>query len=190
METNLLENKERMKQEIKIVLMENEFMKTQERYINHAKLILVSNNNDFIPTLFERIDYPGTIEEKVDYAINKKLEDGYNYILALRNDEVVGFTEFIKGDYVYKGESKRSINVGMSAVHKKVHGQGVAKLLYSLLDSLVETLDVEIITRKTWSTNERQLKLYEKFGYTETERRKNLRGEGIDSITFCKLFKT
>lgn len=188
MKTNvLLENKKN--QELNIVLILNEQMAKEEKYIRTAKEILFSNNLEFTPTLFERIEYPGTLEEKVNYAINKKINDGYNYILAIENNEVVGFTEFVKGEFLYKGKLMDSLNVGMSAVHKKHHGRGIAKLLYTFLDSLVHDFGAEIVVRKTWSTNYKQLRLYEKFGYIEADRVKNLRGEGIDSISFCKIFK-
>lgn len=189
MKTNVV-LKENKSQELKIVLMLNEQMVKEERYIREAKDVLLSNNNDFIPTLFERIEYPGTLEEKINYAINTKLENGYNYILAIEEDKVVGFTEFVEGEFLHEEKVKSSLNVGQSAVHKSAHGKGIGKLLYEVLDNTALYFNAEIVVRKTWSTNLKQLSLYNRFGYAETSRVKNLRGEGVDSITFFKEFKT
>lgn len=179
-----------MKEEIQVIMIDNQKISKNKQYLSHIKNIMISNNENFSPTLFERINHPGSLKEKVEFAIQNKLKDNYHYILAIKKNVVVGFTEFKEDETIHEGNIKKSLNVGMSAVHKDLHGKGVAKLLYTFLDELATVYNVDMISRKTWSTNLRQLMLYEKFGYIETERIKDFRGKGIDSISFCKLFKT
>lgn len=175
---------------IRLKLTSNSEMLDRIGYVSGVEQILVANNNDFIPSLYDRIEYDGTLEEKVSFQMKGKLEEGYHYILALNeSNEIVGFTEVKEGVSLVHNEDLRALNVGTSAIHKDLQGKGVAKMLYSFLDNLAIEFNVDVVVRRTWSTNIRQLKLYDKFGYEEIERIPNLRGEGIDSVRFCKWFK-
>lgn len=156
---------------------------------NEIKRILISNNNEFIPSLYDRIEFQGTLEEKVDFRIKERIQHGYHYILAFLEAKLVGFTEFLPGDVEVQNQNLYAINVGTSAIDKDHHGQGVAKALYAFLDDLAINSNVDAVLRSTWSQNGKQLRLYERFGYKEIERIKNFRGENNDLIKFCKFFK-
>lgn len=180
-----------MVKKVNLRFVENAEIIKRTDYIKGVRNILISNNNDFVPSLHERIEHEGTLEEKIDFRINEKLEQGYHYILAVDEfDEVIGFTE-MKVCNVNQAFNRpvSSINIGTSAIHKELQGSGIAKLLYTFLDDLADDMDVDVVVRNTWSTNARQLKLYCRFGYEEIERIPNFRGEGIDSVKFCKWFK-
>lgn len=176
---------------IELKFVSNLEMLKGEVYLKDIEDILVSTNNDFIPSLYERIEYDGTLREKIRFMINEKLEQGYHYILALDVDgKVIGFTDVKIGEDLVCNQNVYSIGVGTSAVYKEYQGKGIAKMLYEFLDNLAMENNVDVVTRRTWSLNERQLKLYEKFGYKEFERIPNLRGEGIDGVYFCKWFNS
>ncbi len=179
-----------MVKEVKVEFIDNQRMLKNASYLKRMADILISNNNDFVPSLFERIEHGETIEEKVRFRVNEKLRHGYHYIVATDElDEIVGFTEINICETEIFNKVEYSITVGTSAIHKEFHGKGVGKKLYRFLDDLAVKLGVDVIIRRTWSTNARQLKLYGEFGYKEFERYPNLRGEGLDSIAFCKWFK-
>lgn len=176
---------------VDLKLMNNLQMKENRGYIEDIEKILVSANDDFVPNLYDRIEYDGILEEKVSFRISERLKEGYQYILALdKSDKVVGFTEVQEKVDSVNGVNLTSINVGTSAIRKDFQGKGIAKLLYSYLDNLAILLDVDMVVRSTWSSNFRQLALYERFGYVEIARLENSRGEGIHSLKFCKMFKT
>lgn len=162
-------------------------MLKQDKYIDGVNKILASTNEDFIPSLFERLDYGVTLEDKVRFRTEEKLNDGFHYALALNEkDEVIGFTEF---KLKTSEDNMKTLNIGTSAVSKSFHGQGVAKMLYGFIDELAFKLKVGAVYKRTWALNTRQLRLYEKFGYSEVSREINGRGVGNDSITFCKLIE-
>ena len=92
------------------------------------------------------------------------------------------------GDSLVYNEYLFGINVGTTAINKSYQGRGIAKNLYSFLDDLAVESNVDVVLRSTWSLNERQLKLYERFQYIEIERVHNARGEGNDLLKFCKWF--
>lgn len=183
-------NKEKFSMKFTFKFLNNHQIKKESEYIKEIENILISNNEDFMPTLYERINYKGTLSEKVNFQVKEKIKAGYNYILALNeNNEVIGFTEVMIGDTIINNNPIKIINVGTSAISKDLHGNGIAKMLYSFLDELALKMEIDVIFRKTWSLNVKQLKLYEKFGYKEIERQVNARGQNNDLVYFCKWFK-
>lgn len=175
---------------VDLKFIDNMQMKENQCYIEDINEILMSTNNDFIPSLHDRIKHDGTLKEKVLFRTNERLNEGYQYILALdKVNKVVGFTEVQEKFDLVNGASIRYLSIGTSAIHKELQGQGIAKLLYSYLDNLAILKEVDMVVRHTWSSNLRQLTLYKKFGYVEIECLENVRGEGIHSLKFCKWFK-
>lgn len=183
-------NKAKFSMKFTFKFLNNHQIKKESKYIKEIENILISNNEDFMPTLYERIDYKGTLNEKVNFQVKEKIKAGYNYILALNeSNEVIGFTEVMIGDTIINNNPIKFINVGTSAISKDFHGNGIAKMLYSFLDEFALKMKIDVIFRKTWSLNVKQLKLYEKFGYKEIERQVNARGQNNDLVHFCKWLK-
>lgn len=183
-------NKTKFSMKFTFKFLNNHQIKKESKYIKEIENILISNNEDFMPTLYERIDYKGTLSEKVNFQVKEKIKAGYNYILALNeNNEVIGFTEVMIGETIINNNPIKFINVGTSAISKAFHGNGIAKMLYSFLDEFALKMKIDVIFRKTWSLNVKQLKLYEKFGYKEIERQVNARGQDNDLVRFCKWLK-
>lgn len=172
-----------------VVFVSNLEISCNKDYLSNIKEILIDSNNDFIPNLYERIDFEGTLKEKIDFRINERLSQGYHYLLVFYKLEIVGFTEILFGDSLVYNQYLFGINVGTTTIRKSFQSKGIAKLLYSFLDNLAVESKVNVVLRSTWSLNVRQLKLYERFGYTEIERIHNARGEGNDLLKFCKWFK-
>lgn len=179
-----------LREAVNLKLVSNLQMSRQVSYVKDVENILISNNNDFIPSLYERIEYNGTLKDKVSFMVSEKLAEGYHYILALDEaDKVIGFTDIKEESSLVYGELLKTIAIGTSAIQKEFQGKGIAKLLYSFVDELAIQLDVDVVTRRTWSSNIRQLNLYERFGYKQVECVLNFRGEGIHALYFCKWFK-
>lgn len=180
--------KEDIKGKIIIKFLPKHIIAKKLSFLRGIKEILISNNNSFIPTLYERIEFEGTLEEKIDYRIQERLNN-YHYILAIYDGEVVGFTEFRTDDSSIGETYHYCINVGTSAVHLDFQGYGIAKMLYKELDELAIILNVDAVLRSTWTMNAKQIKLYESFGYREIGRLENSRGEGNHLVKYCKWFK-
>lgn len=174
--------------EVEVKFLTNYQVSQHEKYLKEIKEILISNNTSFIPSLFERIELDGTLEEKVNYRVNKRILEEYHYILATYQNRVVGFTEMKLADSLVYNENLYAINVGTSAIALEHQGKGIAKLLYNHLEELAVKFGVDVVVRSTWSLNIKQLKLYERFGYKEIARSHNERGEGNDLVKFCKWF--
>lgn len=172
--------------EIKSLFLNNEEIKNNKLIIENICKILIQNNLNFNPTLFERIKNGETLEEKVYNRTQEKINLSYNYILAYAGDSVVGFSE-IKVDFVgIHSRKTRAAVVGTSAVSPAYHGKGVVHCLYNEIEEFAKENKVESIVRTTWSKNEKQKALYYKYGYKEYKREENARGEGNHLISFKK----
>lgn len=176
-------------EEYKIELILNHEMKVKEDFQIQIKNILIKENNSFIPSLYHRIEYGDTLEEKVEFRLLERLSHGYHYIVIFKEERILGYTEILVGDSIVYGELLYGINVGTSIVDNEFQGKGIGKLLYNRLDELAKEFGVDVVLRSTWSLNSRQLSLYNKYGYSEIERIHNARGEGNDLLKFCKYFK-
>lgn len=175
--------------EMKCLFLTNAEIRDKLSIIKNICDILIDNNLNFYPSLFERIEKGSTLEEKVYNRIYEKIESNYNYIIVYAKDGVVGFSE-IKVDFVDIHSSKvRAAVVGTSAVSPAYHGKGVVKELYDEIEIFAGKNKVESIVRTTWSKNQKQLALYSKYGYEEYQREENARGEGNHLIIFKKDLK-
>ena len=172
--------------EIKCFFFKNEEIRNNQSIIKNICEILIANNLNFHPSLFERIENGDTLEEKINNRVHEKIESNYNYIIAYAGDAVVGFSE-IKVDFVNINSKKtKTSTVGTSAVSPRYHGKGVVRSLYDEIEKFAEENRVKSIVRTTWSKNEKQLALYFKYGYKEYYREENARGEGNHLIRFKK----
>ena len=151
--------------------------------------LLVLTNHEFIPPLSARNDTtqknlaPGSSSADVlvkyfDTIIKQE------FILAVLNEQVIGFMSYIP-DHVVLDDEKPVIAhyVTTVIVHPNFRGQGITKGFYRVLFSRFE--DKSICTR-TWSTNHAHLKILHRLGFTNILTLKNHRGEGIDTVYYCK----
>lgn len=174
--------------EIKVVFMENNIVSEDVNVQSKVMEILELNNNSFLPSLYERIEFVGDLKEKIRFRVQDRLKSEYNYILAYIDEEIVGFTE-VKFEYrEFNGKILYTIAIGTSVVNPHYQNMGVGKALYSKVEELPVLCGAEAVTRSTWSKNLRQLNLYSKFGYIEYERDPNARGIGNDLVKFYKIF--
>lgn len=181
-----MENK--FSENVAIVFVPNDKMREQKETIERLENILALNDTNFVPSLFERIEFEGTLKEKVNFRIKERLDDKYNYLLAFYNGEIVGFTELKFEIREIIDVALYTISIGTSVIDPRFQGKGIAKRLYSTVEEIAVKANAQAVTRATWSLNCTQLNLYNKFGYSEYERIKDGRGPGNDLIKFYKLF--
>ena len=172
--------------EIKCFFFKNEEIRNNQSIIKNICEILIANNLNFYPSLFERIENGDTLEEKVYNRVHEKIQANYHYIVAYAGDSVVGFSEIKVNSVDIDSRKVRAATVGTSAVSPTYHGKGVVRSLYDEIEKFAEENKVESIVRTTWSKNEKQLALYFKYGYKEYYREENARGEGNHLISFKK----
>lgn len=154
--------------------------------------LLKACDKEFVPYLSERT-YE---EEEMVQSVDKK--DGpvnyyrmllSNYIIAAyEEDEIVAILAFSQehkcDSYPVCLNSNYIINI---CVHPKARGQHIAVKLYEFMEkNLPELQRRNLLTIRTWSTNQTQIYLLDKLGYQQGAVIKNDRGNGIDTIYFYK----
>ena len=108
-------------------------------------------------------------------------------ILARLNDKVIGFMSYKTNYDVPEISKKVHAYVSTIIVDPTVRGRKVTTRLYQhLLDILctpVQEAPVLVATR-TWSTNLNHLTILERLGFQCVFRKKDGRGEGIDTVVY------
>lgn len=104
------------------------------------------------------------------------------------SERIIGFLSF---KHFYQSEETSGYNpsnyITTTCVLKEYRNLGVGKKLYDFFESnLDEKFRLRYITRRTWSTNDNQLHLYEKLNYTLICTLENHRGKGIHTVYFGK----
>lgn len=156
-------------------------------------------DNDFVPPLSTRKG----IYRSGDVGISQYLDDlkGQTvHTMANSSGEVIGLTSYrLTGSNpdeiaarIFKpveGELATSAYITTTLVHPEYRGLGVGNSLNEAMANIIPTL-AYCGVRSTWSTNERQLHIYQKYGYREYCRVPNERAEGIDTVYFFNPFAT
>lgn len=155
--------------------------------------IYKANDKAYTPTLKER---HRVISDKELYkALKDKLVErinlGYIFYLVYLDGKLVGFNNHRLRQKYIKGKEYAILEIGTTSIHPKYQNRGIGKALYTRIDEDAENYyKVEAITRVTWSTNERQIYLYEKYNYKPYLIRLDHFGiEGVNSVSFYKILK-
>lgn len=151
--------------------------------------LLVLTDHEFIPPLSARNDTtqknlaPGSPSTEVPIKYYETIIK-QEFILAVSNDHIIGFMSYIPDHVVLDGaQSVIAHYITTVIVHPDFRGQGITEGFYRVLFSRFE--DKSICTR-TWSTNHAHLKILHRLGFTNILTLKNHRGEGIDTVYYCK----
>lgn len=87
-------------------------------------------------------------------------------------------------------ENERRFYVSTLCVKPKFRGRGLLHLLYDRLEQIAVTEAVAVLSTRTWSTNEAQIKTLGKHGYHITKSIENDRPNGVGTIYFEKVVNT
>lgn len=104
-------------------------------------------------------------------------------ILALEDGRVAGFMAF-KFDHICQQiRCLPNLYASTSVVHPDFRGRGLMSGFYE--EMIARFPDRSVCTR-TWSTNSSHLHVLQKLGFSELARLKDHRGEGLDTVYFCR----
>ena len=111
-----------------------------------------------------------------------------SFLLAMEQDEVVGFFSFRQGHLPPPLQQLHSdgilpVYITTIIVDQRMRRRGIARSFYDLLMSLFPEQTMLISTR-TWSTNAAHIRILDKFDFRELCRKENDRGPGLDTVYF------
>ena len=160
----------------------------QKRQYKSALLeILTQNDTAFVPPLSQRT---GTTQTAFCGQANPSgVADYLNQMLTqqilavLMEGKPVGFVSYIENktddDFPLP-----NLYISTLVLQPETRGMGITKKLYHHLFNELYP-DRHIYTR-TWSTNMAHIKILQGFGFEELKRIPNHRGQGIDTVYYCK----
>ena len=147
-------------------------------------------DDEFVPPLSSRT---GTEQRRgLDEQSGDDLSTFYEacldheFLLAEKNEEVVGFLSFHDGYEIEELRGYRPSNyVSTVVVHPEHRRNGYARRLYEhLFEALPPASQQPYVTTRTWGTNDSHIALLEAFGFDRVVRVPDDRGPGIDTVYF------
>ena len=168
--------------------MEFKFLSEAEKEYYREQIIelLLESDGDFLPPLSSR----GSTRDNSFSSANLRSDGVVSYynsmnsqqiLVAMAGGAVVGFVSFYEN---YAGGEEPNIYVSNLVVAKSARGSGLTSKMYDYLFNEVFS-DRHVYTR-TWSTNIAHTKILSRFGFSESKRIKDDRGEGIDTVYYAR----
>ena len=162
----------------------------KELYADSIKALLKESDNDFLPPLSKR---GSTLDKSFSQSPNKNGILSYfeemqkqEILGAFEEENLIGFVSYrlnFTSDIITE-ENLPNIYVSTLVLSKSARGRGLTKVMYSHLFNELYA-DRSVFTR-TWSTNAAHTKILSGFGFSELYRKKNDRGDGIDTVYYKK----
>lgn len=153
--------------------------------------ILNECDNDFYRPLTSLVNIESNKrEDKLKAVIEDKSLCNTEYVCLFDDlDEMIGFT-IVNVDYDLPiGNDVYTSNyISLSAISPKHRNKGYASILYNFIESEYSKRGSKIITRRTWSLNEKQMHLNLKLGYEIFYTDYNHKDVNVDSIYYRKIF--
>ena len=157
-------------------------------YADDIRQLLVLADREFIPPLSARSS--ATQAELSGYnCVPDGIRAYYDTIavqpavVALEEGNCVGFMAF-KEDYTCAHISDLpNLYVSTCTVHPEARGKGLMGRFYR---ELIRLFPKKHIFTRTWHTNYAHLHVLESLGFREHARLPNHRGEGLDTVYFCR----
>lgn len=154
----------------------------EKTYMDEISDLVKRSDNEFVPPLSSR---DSKSDNDLEICMNSNILDyidsiaNQNFIVVVDNasNKLVGFLSYVSK--VLYGINCNYVSTII--IEKDYRNKGIAGLLYQELSSISD----KPITVRTWSTNEGQIHLLQKLGYSYLKVLKNDRGNGIDTIYFC-----
>ena len=162
--------------------------KEKDFYQNEMIEILTASDNDFVPPLSKRrstLDKFFFVSEKGSVALYFEEMKKQEIICAIDNGKILGFVSY-RLDYAPDeiDLDKPNIYVSTLVLSESARGKGLTKIIYSHL--FYDMYPNRSIFTRTWSTNAAHTKILMNFGFSEIYRKKNDRGDGIDTVYYKK----
>ena len=162
----------------------------KNQYREELLEILSINDKNFLPPLSQRSSTTQANllgdENKADILpyFNKMLEQ--NILAMFYEGKLIGFVSYIENyiSDVVGGETHPNIYLSTLAMRPESRGMGATKKAYTYL--FFERYPHCNVYTRTWSTNGPHIHILGGFGFDELKRIPNDRGEGIDTVYFCK----
>lgn len=158
-----------------------------EIYRDQIRELLILADKEFIPPLSARSsstqkDLSGTQDTGGidDYFAAMATQP---VVLALEETQVLGFMAF-KENYTCDQISEvPNLYASTCVVHPQGRGKGLMTGFYR---EMIRQFPGRSIYTRTWGTNAAHFRVLEKLGFCEYTRLKNHRGEGMDTVYFCR----
>lgn len=165
--------------------------KDKDFYSDDIKKLLLLSDKEFVPPLSARtsaLDKTFSVSSDVKDGITTYLEEmkKHEIMAAFENEKLIGFVSY-RFDFVSEiiSESELpNIYVSTLVLSEAARGKGLTKKMYSYLFN--ELFAERNVFTRTWSTNGAHTKILSDFGFFEILRKKNDRGEGIDTVYYKK----
>ncbi|GFN33487.1 GNAT family N-acetyltransferase [Paenibacillus xylaniclasticus] len=151
--------------------------------------LLCRYDTDFIPPLSSRENtyqtnlsaLPSQKQQPKQYFETLKEQ---SFILALDGEVVVGFVSF-RPHYLSQDidDGLPTLYVTTIIVEETYRGQGITTRFYAELAKIANHYNQPIMTR-TWSTNDKHIRVLHKIGMEEIKRIQNGRGLGLDTVYY------
>ena len=162
----------------------------KRQYWEELLEILSINDKNFIPPLSQRSSTTQANllgnENKADILpyFNKMLEQ--NILARFLEEKLIGFVSYIENyvSDVIGVETHPNIYLSTLAMRPESRGMGATKKAYTYL--FFDRYPHCNVYTRTWSTNGPHIHILGGFGFEELKRIPNDRGEGIDTVYFCK----
>ena len=152
--------------------------------------MLVRSDREFVPPLSER---SSTLDKNLKASgVGGGIDSYYremnsqHIMVAILDGEILGFVSYRENyvcDYISDGKLP-NIYVSTLILKPEARGKNLTKLMYAHLFDTVYP-DRNVFTR-TWSQNFAHTKILSDLSFSEIERIKNDRGEGIDTVYYMR----
>ncbi len=156
-----------------------------EEYAENVLDILCECDNEFYPPLSAR---KGTTQKGLTEGV-KNSEKPLEYFNELKKQQFIlaCIDERLCAFLSYKvKESPDEFYVSTLCVTREFRGRGLLHILYDKLEETALLKGVKILSTRTWSTHEAQIKTLGKHGYKITKRIENDRPNGVGTVYFEK----
>ena len=162
----------------------------KRQYREELLEILSINDKNFVPPLSQRSSTTQSnlqgSAEKADILpyFNKMMEQ--NILAMFFEGKLFGFVSYINNyvSDVIGAETHPNIYLSTLALRPETRGMGATKKAYTHL--FFERCPACNVYTRTWSTNGPHIHILNGFGFGELKRIPNDRGEGVDTVYFCK----
>ena len=154
---------------------------------SQIRQLLVLADKEFIPPLSDR---SSTTQASLSYSGAAGSIDAYYtamqaqpVIIAREDGKTAGFMAFRFDHTCQQISIIPNLYASTCVVHPEHRGKGLMRKFY---EELFTRFPQRSVFTRTWSTNAAHLHVLEKLGFCECARLKDHRGEGLDTVYFCR----
>jgi ribosomal protein S18 acetylase RimI-like enzyme len=101
----------------------------------------------------------------VEQVITELADPLNTFVLALEQEEVIGFAKLCTGKIPEELTGKRSIEIERIYVDRQFHGKNTGPLLMQFILDLATQQRFEVVWLGVWENNPKAFRFYEKWGF-------------------------